>query len=621
MGFALSVLGQHVANSSTTSVIPGDVVAASSRGAIWKLKTLAMPSLPVMEALIEAYFDRCHWFIMVFHRPSFTLRSHELLSQDTWTIQHPKEVLAILVVAAIGLQCVAHDPLSPVQGLLRTSSLDAQVLIDSFLSEIHCNLMDILRDYQIESVQVCLLLGAHYNYHGSPSLGWTFSGLAVRTAYALALHCDIQQNDDQIATQVRHRCWNAVVVADAFATMIFGRPGSIDGAFAQIQPLLDIDDTAATGHNSSGLDGTVFHMLKFRLYEIIRRAVSQFRLLKLRQPLSPTEFALVTETMESAEASLTAWRATLPSFFDFETLENSEFWLQEKPAPGRTEAGGKNVRKELLLQAASLHLTYHGAIILINRPLIQYKSSQEAMSNSYSLPPHMISKALHSAVSALLKISRTPISHLENHYVISFAFMQFFIAGVILCIPPASLPFCSIAHEAKSGVMRIIKACAKSGGQSRIAKHSETLLTDLLKTSLKREFDNALSGEDHGSGTMSPWVTLPPNELNAGRPPLAVGHMQQSSNGMFPSNGDVHASSHTTPIDMSPVSQTHTRASPEDRNDTAPPSLDEIGQPYSTQCVDFHGDHIGHIDGIYDAFGQGIDTAQSYKYMCTHAKQ
>lgn len=82
--------------------------------------------------------------------------------------------------------------------------------------------------------------------------------------------------------------------------------------------------------------------------------------------------------------------------------------------------------------------------------------------------------------------------------------MQFFKAGVILCIPPASLPFSSIANEAKSRALRIIKSCGRSGRQSRIAKHSETLLTDLLKTSLKREVNNALSGENDGSGTMSP---------------------------------------------------------------------------------------------------------------------
>lgn len=562
-----------------------------------------------MEALIEVYFDRVHWFILLFHRPSFTRRARQLLSHDIWSNQESKEVLVLLAMAAVGLQCVAQDPLSPIQELLRASSLSAQALVDSLLSEIHFNLLDILQDPQIESVQIFILIGTHYIYHGSPSLAWAMYGLAVRTAYALALHADLPQNGDQIASQVRRRCWNAVVVADVFATMIYGRPGSIDGAFAQPQPLQDIDDPEVSGSKAADSDGTVFHMLKFSLYEIIRRAVSKFRLLELRQPLSPTEFVLVTEAMESADASLKAWRGTLPPLFDFDNLEKSPFWLQNDPPSGRTEAEEHNVKKELLLQAAALYLTYYGAVILINRPLIQYKLSQQAMSTSDNMPLNMIPKALQSAVSAALKISRAPISHFENHYVISFAFMQLFIAGVILCIPPASLPFSNVAQDAKSGVIRIIRACGKSGRQSRIAKHSETLLTDLLKTASKREVDNALSGEETGSSAISSLATLPASGSYHDRSTLAVGGVQQSSNGVFQSIGNGHPSSHIMPFDILSSTQAHTRATLEDRNSNFLPG--DSTQTFATtwnpaQNMEFHGDCTEHIDDVFGAFGQGI---------------
>lgn len=82
--------------------------------------------------------------------------------------------------------------------------------------------------------------------------------------------------------------------------------------------------------------------------------------------------------------------------------------------------------------------------------------------------------------------------------------------------------------------------------------------------------------------------------------------MQQSSNGMFSNNGDGHPSSQSIPIDTLPQSQTHIRASLEDRSNTAILPPDEIDPTYSSQYVDFRGDHIKHIDDVFGAFGQGI---------------
>jgi len=83
-----------------------------------------------------------------------------------------------------------------------------------------------------------------------------------------------------------------------------------------------------------------------------------------------------------------------------------------------------------------------------------------------------------------------------NHQLsLSFAFMHFFTAGVILCIPPARQPFTPLAQEAKAGIMRIILASRSLGSSSQIARHIDQLLTALLRITVIREMDNALQNQ------------------------------------------------------------------------------------------------------------------------------
>lgn len=149
-----------------------------------------MPLQPVVEALVEVYFHRMHWFIFIFHQPSFLERAHRVLSTPTWKRQDLGDVYVTLMVAALGLRCAAQDITWLGNELLAKSSLDPQLIVEELISEIRMQLLELLDDCCIETVQTCSLLGTFYIYYGSPSLAWSMIGLSVRTAYALALHCD-----------------------------------------------------------------------------------------------------------------------------------------------------------------------------------------------------------------------------------------------------------------------------------------------------------------------------------------------------------------------------------------------------------------------------------------------
>ncbi|GJN76733.1 hypothetical protein PLIIFM63780_000220 [Purpureocillium lilacinum] len=449
---------------SKTSAIPGDASQPGSpRSPPWTLQTMAMPATPVVEALIDVYFERLHWFIWIFHKPSFEEQARQILSMASWGREDMSKVLVTLTVAALGLKCALQDTSPYGQQLLASISPDPRGLMDQMIAELRLHLLDLLDDNCIETVQVTLLLGAFYIFHGSPSLAWATIGLSVRASYALALHC-ASETDDRVATQIRRRCWNHLTVADTFASQIYGRPGSLDSAFSDLLPLAEMDDTAIDLSSEPQIqgrvgvgDGTVtaltFHWLKYKLYEIIRKTLSTFRLLRLHNPLTAEELQSLIDASQNHDL------------------------------------------RRVKLQACLLQITYDAAIILTHRPLLEHRLSSAYCQDVSKRFTDTVSRSFDVSVKAALRISKIPILDFKNEFCMAFIFIHLFTAGVILCIPPTSHPNSKTAQDAKAGVFRIIQAAKELRLHSQIARHTERLLSDLLKLSLHREVDMAFKEE------------------------------------------------------------------------------------------------------------------------------
>lgn len=480
---------------------------------------MGCPPPAVLEALLDVFFDRVHWFILIFHEPSFRRSVAHILSKSVWQRDQLRTVLACLTASAVGLLCATRDPSWTGHALLAEASLNARSLLDALIKEVRFHLLDLLDDCCIETVQVCSLLGAYYIYHASPALAWNILGMAVRTAYALALHCDDdEQGYDPIAAQVRRRNWNHITVSDTFAAMIYGRPVSLDTAFSLVQPLYDLDDTslgpALSGHPLlisrdflvPKITRLTFHILKFRLYDIIRQALNRFRVLRLQNPISPEDLISLVQAVQHIRSLLETWKSDLPPLFDFEAVSR-------EPVSGdlgsmiNLSPEEHKVRRHLSHQILTLQVTYDGAVIFVHRPLLEYRVTADSRQAVPSEALEVAAESLNLSVNAALHMSRIPIAELEKQFVISFVLMNLFTAGVILCIPPITWPLSAIAHEAKAGTLRIIRANRNLKNISHIARHTEQLLTGLLKLSLQLEVDNGLQ-QDSAGGTED--VNLPP---------------------------------------------------------------------------------------------------------------
>ncbi|KAJ5615986.1 hypothetical protein N7537_001100 [Penicillium hordei] len=498
--FARQVFNEEEAGRTLTGAsIPGDTGAPAIDNSLWHLTEVELPPEAVMLALIDVYFDRMQWFILIFHEPSFRQTARRIISQTSWRRQDLSPTMAVLAVAMIGLQSVLPDRRWPGHKLLREHSVDGHKLMHGLINEIRRNLLDISFDCRIEAVQVCLLVSCYYVYHSSPSIAWTVSGMGVRSAYALRLYTKSAQCEDPVVDEIRSRCWNHAIVSDTFASIIYGRPSSIDTGLVALHSLRDMDDLAIDplllkneSISGNGMPTTTagFFTMKYEIYNIIRHILSRFRRLQLRKETINEDLLAIAEAAQDSEKQLISWRNRVPRMFDFEFWSSDnrleQFQKQIKGLSHRTQYQAETI----ILQAATLQLTYDGALIQAHRPLLEQKITGSC---SRSVVDAM-NESLKVATAAALRISRIPVLRFEHHFAESFTSLQQFTAGVILCILPTSQPFTTAAHEAKAGIMRIIHASTAFGPHNRIAKQTAQLLTELLKVTIEREMSGALRG-------------------------------------------------------------------------------------------------------------------------------
>ncbi|OJZ80583.1 hypothetical protein ASPFODRAFT_704873 [Aspergillus luchuensis CBS 106.47] len=478
----------------TAATLPGDVAASNPNlgDNMWRLQKIKLPSPKIMLTLIDAYFHRMQWFILLFVEPEFRKCAQRIIPHDQWHRRDLGACMAVLAVAAIGLQSVLLDREWPGHELLRMHSIDPQVLLDGLISEIRVHLLDLLEDCPIEAVQVPMLLSCYYVFH-KPRLAWTVLGMSVRAAYALDIQHPKLTDTDPVMDEIKTRCWNHLIVADTFTTMVYGRALSID--YAEVRQLRVVDDLTIPSPllnlfpemaSNSNSGRSKFHIMKAEIYRVVRETLLQFRRLRFGPMMEDKELQTVASIAQESDGNLRLWRQRVPRMFDY-NFWSSGGWEDITQALQTSDVLVKEQAETIFLQAAILQLTYDSALIHIHRALLERR-----VRTTCKPVVEAINKSLMAATTAALRISRIPVHKFQNSFAGSFVSMQQFTAGAILCLQPSLLPFSQAAFDAKAGVMRIIRASRAISYHNRIAKHIEELLTELLRVVNEREMSRAL---------------------------------------------------------------------------------------------------------------------------------
>ncbi|KAJ5266473.1 fungal-specific transcription factor domain-containing protein [Penicillium angulare] len=476
------------------------------------------PSHQVAALLVDTYFDRVHWFMLIFHQDDFRQTWQRMYDyprdQVVDHFPNPGFISTFLVVIAIALQYAGTHR----KRLLKGHGISPVNLKEKILSTTRAKILDIVSLRSLESVQTCILLGTYYLYHGSPELAWPVCGCGLRVAQAMNLHRKVSSTTPMTPemhrrNEARKRCWWAIYEIETFCSMSYGYPHNINDSDCDVE-LLDPLAKSATGQSSASFDDTHQFPASLLSYKY------------LMSKLSILVKGILTDLYRlgplKGKRHSGSWRREIPGPLQLKDLDVSMTYSSADEMDQDIGASGPRFEAHIYqLQALALELAYENARILVHRPLLAYKSisfgMREAQDN-HNQAQGPLSLALQSCRDAALKTSKvekTKIFSLATYtYSATFIGIHTFTAGVMLCILISNEPLGLHSPESKIGLRRLLgmQSKLKSQSNSTLATQGLAILERLARLVMEKELEEILRGSQIVPTLADPgWESLAQN--------------------------------------------------------------------------------------------------------------
>ncbi|GIK03835.1 hypothetical protein Aspvir_007910 [Aspergillus viridinutans] len=216
----------------------------SSPPALTELRSL-LPPYEAAELLVDTYFDRVHWFMLMFQQDDFRQNWPHLYKTQTDRTSEDCNDLGFLSTFLMVIAIGAHYAGPYRQGLLARHDVQPETLKQYILKAVKSSLLDIIPVGSLEVVQTCILLGTYYLFHGAPRLAWPVCDCGLRVAQSLNLHRKVDRDHATLSltpiernqNETRKRCWWAIYEIETFCSMSYGYPHSIKDADCDVEPL------------------------------------------------------------------------------------------------------------------------------------------------------------------------------------------------------------------------------------------------------------------------------------------------------------------------------------------------------------------------------------------------
>jgi hypothetical protein len=493
-------------------------LAYSSPPALTELRSL-LPPYKAAELLVDTYFDRVHWFMLIFQQDDFRQNWPHLYRTELDGASEVGNDLGFLSTFLMVIAIGAHYVGPYRQRVLARYEVEPETLKQCILKVIKSSLLDIVSAGSLEVVQTCVLLGTYYLFHGAPRLAWPVCGCGLRVAQSLNLHRKREHTTlpltpvERNQNETRKRCWWAIYEIETFCSMSYGYPHSIGDADCDVEPLnpsaklryapspISFDEPLRC---ETTLLSYKYYMSKLsvltkavlsELYGIGPGSVDSNR----ASDESGSSLRTVVMRVASLDARLRNWRAEIPPKLRWETLASTSASYSSQDEFDR-DIGASGVRFDnhiYHLQALTLKLAYENTVILVHRPLLSYKlvtKADEKLDNMSRLDtiqqnPFLRSmQACHDAGMSLSELANSPILELVSEtYAAAFVSIHTFTAGVALGILGSIEPLTPQAQEAKVGLHRLMSIQAKLKTRSVLATQGLDILQRLTKLVLDKE--------------------------------------------------------------------------------------------------------------------------------------
>ncbi|KAG9256345.1 uncharacterized protein F5Z01DRAFT_618439 [Emericellopsis atlantica] len=495
---------ERIPRGSGVASVPQRMSTAAARELISLL-----PAADVATVLVEIYFDKIHWFMLLFHQMEFRdsfaklYRSHALGLGGLLGGKDIGFLSVLLAVFSLSLRLAADDQ----RRQLAARGVDTNAVRESILTALRLRLLDVIALGSTEAVQMCVLLGSNYLYHGEPELAWTLCGCALRLAQALHLHRHAS------ATDAAKRCWWAIHEVDTFCSMIYGFPQSMADADCDVGALDPNDPySIATDPERSSLGHTT--LLDYKCAMIKLSKIIKSTLTDLYGTRSSSHVRNLVVSVASLDARLTQWHAELPGRLTLGSpaQSNGDKELLDHVAQNGMEQESHTLSNDQLyrLQALALKLAFENTRILIHRPLLSYRTNDndsrtadEAVSQETRDPFRCSVQACCDAAVQISWADRAAIFGLASTtYALGFVSMHLFTAGVTLCVVTTLDPLGPQSQGCKLGIRRLLRMLLVLSQKTIVAEQGLQLLQKLLRLVMEKETEEILRISPTGSPNM-----------------------------------------------------------------------------------------------------------------------
>ena len=470
-----------------------------------------LPTIDVIQLLVNNYFDKIHWFILVFHQREFRESLVSFGPEPPTTSGKVGYVSVLLAVCAISLRYTNGTQ----QQELEKHDVDVNALRERILTTLRLRVLDILTLGSLEAVQLCVLLGSYYLYHGEPELAWPLCGCALRLAQALDLHRRPEGSDvSQREVADRKRCWWAVHEMETLCSMMYGFPLTFSDADCDVNPLDPKDpwSLAADGQPSASGEPTllVYKCSMSALSEMVKSALQELYASRQKHAREPGRQGTtrgrpqITQKIKSLDTLLVQWYESLPTKLKMKKLSIS--------ATSSASVVTSFEDKLFRLQALALKIAFENARILIHRPLLSYKASASHATDLTT------TRTCRDAALEISWAGHTPIfREATTTYALNFIALHLLTAGVTLCILASLSPLSQEAFDSKMGIRRLMEMQASLRSTSIVADQGLQILRRLLSLVMKKETNSFLELGPQSDGSPAATTSLPHSDPAAGQ--------------------------------------------------------------------------------------------------------
>lgn len=480
--------------------------------------------------LVNNYFDKVHWFMLLFHQSDFRGLLRQLYGELEEQDRRQPTSVGLGFLSVFGAVCVIS--LRYVDARQKASLCECGIqpedLQQKLLTTLRLRLLEIVSQGCIEAVQVCVLLGSFYLYHGEPELAWPICGCGLRIAQALDLHrrrprldgSDPPDLDDpgQRAEETRKRCWWAVYEIETTCSMLYGFPLSINDDDCDIQLLYpyplrsgDASWNPVLWKETGQATLLSYKHAMAQLVVIVKSALTDLYGFRQRRAHTSGNSGVtdrnrlqgLMSSVTGLDKRLREWHARLP--------------LQLRPASLTADRSGSNERFSsnddsdglrekafqhhlFQLQALSLKVAYENAKILIHRPLLSYRMVVPPTDRNSTTTVLGASDTCQSSIQvcrdAALEISSIgslPVFQgVADTYAVSFVSLHLLTAAIALSILTTLAPLTQESHDCKMGIRRLMEMQSRLSVRSIVAAQGLGILKKLMSLVLTKEMKEML---------------------------------------------------------------------------------------------------------------------------------